>query len=601
MRTRLRKVIEWIKNKELAKKLVMIYFVLIVVPLSIMIYFTLTIFADKLEQKVGDYQLQTLKQLTLRMDAYMEELDRLTLMPYQYEDIITFLNSKREHNQPLTLQEIKDLNSFVTQVFLNGRIDIVGVSLYGEYGASYVVLPESQYVTSYSMDDNVTWLQQESSGDGRSIFAATHNIETVNGIQYPVFSIARELRVFDSGKKLGYIVIDVNPKFIQQILSEVTLGDREEIFVTTTEEELVAVKQKDTMLGELSGLWQLEELEGVTHADLEGERQQIAYVTSSITNWKTVGIVPVTELTKETVLIRNTLLIIGAACVVLAILFSTFLAYRITEPLRSLSKLMRKVERGDLLVTFPVKQWDEVGHLGHTFNMMVSRLSELGYLLYETEIREKDAQITALQSKINPHFLYNTLGSISMYAEIKGNREVVTMTNTLSRLLRYSLNGRKEWVSLHDELNHVKGYMTIQQMRYEDRITFQLDVDDELMDCEVIPLIIQPIVENAINHGIDRGKGYGAINLICRRDHNKLVVTVTDDGIGILEEELSRLQWKLKHSKDIGGSFGNGLLNVHRRIVLHYGETYGLVLQNIEPSGLKVTISLPITTKKISQ
>ncbi|URN92920.1 MAG: sensor histidine kinase [Candidatus Pristimantibacillus lignocellulolyticus] len=600
MRTRMRKVTEWIKNKELAKKLVMIYFVLIVVPLSIMIYFSLTIFSDKLEQKVGDYQLQTLKQLTLRMDAYMEELDRLTMMPYQYENIITFLNSKREHDQPLTLQEIKDLNSFVTQVFLNGRIDIVGVSLFGENGASYVVLPESQYVTNYSMDDKLTWLQQENSMDGRSIFTATHNIETVNGIQYPVFSIARELRVFDSGKKLGYIVIDVNPKFLQQILSEVTLGDREEIFVTTAEEELVAVKQKDTMRGELSGLWQHEELEGVTHADLEGERQQIAYVTSEITNWKTVGIVPVTELTKETVLIRNTLLIIGTACVVLAILFSTFLAYRITEPLRSLTKLMRKVERGDLLVTFPVKQWDEVGHLGHTFNMMVSRLSELGYLLYETEIREKDAQITALQSKINPHFLYNTLGSISMYAEIKGNREVVTMTNTLSRLLRYSLNGRKERVSLQDELNHVKGYMTIQQMRYEDRISFQLQVEDELMDCEVIPLIIQPIVENALNHGIDRGIGYGAIDLICRRDDNKLVVTVSDDGTGILEEELSRLQWKLNHSKDIGGSFGNGLLNVHRRIVLHYGEAYGLSLQNIEPSGLKVTISLPITTKKIS-
>lgn len=600
MRTRMRKVTEWIKNKELAKKLVMIYFVLIVVPLSIMIYFSLTIFSDKLEQKVGDYQLQTLKQLTLRMDAYMEELDRLTMMPYQYENIITFLNSKREHDQPLTLQEIKDLNSFVTQVFLNGRIDIVGVSLFGENGASYVVLPESQYVTNYSMDDKLTWLQQENSMDGRSIFTATHNIETVNGIQYPVFSIARELRVFDSGKKLGYIVIDVNPKFLQQILSEVTLGDREEIFVTTAEEELVAVKQKDTMRGELSGLWQHEELEGVTHADLEGERQQIAYVTSEITNWKTVGIVPVTELTKETVLIRNTLLIIGTACVVLAILFSTFLAYRITEPLRSLTKLMRKVERGDLLVTFPVKQWDEVGHLGHTFNMMVSRLSELGYLLYETEIREKDAQITALQSKINPHFLYNTLGSISMYAEIKGNREVVTMTNTLSRLLRYSLNGRKERVSLQDELNHVKGYMTIQQMRYEDRISFQLEVEDELMDCEVIPLIIQPIVENALNHGIDRGIGYGAIDLICRRDDNKLVVMVSDDGTGILEEELSRLQWKLNHSKDIGGSFGNGLLNVHRRIVLHYGEAYGLSLQNIEPSGLKVTISLPITTKKIS-
>lgn len=152
-------MIGWFKNQELARKLILINFILIVLPLSIMGYFAFTRFAATLEQKVGDYQLQTLKQLTLNIDTYMAELDRLTLMPYQYEQIIAFLESKRMIGQALTLEEIKQLNSFVSQVFLNGRIDIVGVSLFGESGASYVVLPESQYVTNYRLDENAEWLK----------------------------------------------------------------------------------------------------------------------------------------------------------------------------------------------------------------------------------------------------------------------------------------------------------------------------------------------------------------------------------------------------------------------------------------------------------
>lgn len=586
----------WFQNKSLARKLVIIYFILIVIPLCAMIYFTFTLFADKLEEKVGDYQLQTMKQLTLHMDTYMAELDRLTLMPYQYEPIISYLGSQRSLDQPLSLQEIKDLNSFVSQVFLNGRIDIVGVSLYGEKGASYVVLPESQYVTTYRIDENAEWLTYQTLGYGQAIFMATHEITSVNGTKYPVFSIARELRSFDTGKKLGYIVIDVDPKMINQILSQVTLGNEEQLYIATDQMQLVAAKHGMNNLEEISGIWEPNVWEGVTHFELDGRRQQLAYVTSEITGWKTIGTVPVAELIKETNVIRNTVIIIGAICIVLALISSAIVAYRITAPLRGLMKLMRKVERGDLLVAFPVQQWDEVGHLGHTFNKMVSRLSELGYLLYETEIREKDAQIAALQSKINPHFLYNTLGSISMYAEMKGNEEVVVMTNNLSRLLRYSLNGSKETITLKNELDHVSGYMTIQKMRYEERIQFTMSCDEQLKSCNVIPLIIQPLVENAINHGIDKGNGYGCIDLHCYRLDQQLIIQVSDDGLGIPEEQLDKLQQRLKHSKDLGGSFGNGLLNVHRRIVLHYGESYGLTIRNREVSGLEITLTLPIST-----
>ncbi|ANE48199.1 sensor with HAMP domain protein [Paenibacillus swuensis] len=581
---------QWFKDLELARKLIVINIALIVLPLGITGVVAFSSFSDKLEAQVGRYQLQALKQVTLNIDTYMNELNRLSLMPYQYQEILEYLGSDRKEGEPLALEEIEQLNNFVSKVFLNGRVDIMGVSLYGERGASYVVLPESQYITTYKLDDNTEWLEQAKGRFGKPTFITTHEVKSTSGSVYKVFSIARELRNFDSGKTLGYIVIDIDPTAVRNILSQVSLGSKESLYIADRAGDLVIRKERTEVYPELA----LKDTrgEGVAHKNIGGQSLLVAHINSEVTEWTTVGVVPVTELTKDSVVVRNFILLIGTLCISLAVLLTVVIAFRITMPLRKLRSLMRKVEHGELKVSFPVKSGDEVGQLGNAFNLMVSQLNELGYLLYETEIREKDAQIAALQSKINPHFLYNTLGSISMYAEVEGNREIVTMANNLSRLLRYSLSGRKEIVTLKDEIGHVKGYMTIQKMRYQDRISFELEAGDQVLDCQVIPLMIQPLVENAINHGLDKGVGIGAIRLTCQEIDERLIITVADDGIGMPIQELEQLRMRLTQ-KELGETTGNGLLNVHRRIRLHYGEPYGLTFESMPYQGMKVTVTMP--------
>jgi len=185
-----------------------------------------------------------------------------------------------------------------------------------------------------------------------------------------------------------------------------------------------------------------------------------------------------------------------------------------------------------------------------------------------------------------------------MYAEMEGQREIVAMSNNLSRLLRYSLSDNKESVTLQDEIEHVGGYMTIQKMRYEDRIHFTLDIDEEVLACKVIPLMIQPVVENAINHGIDKGIGEGNIRLTGRQADGVLSITVEDDGIGLSKEQLDEIRKRL-NTRELGGKTGNGLLNVHRRILLHYGEPYGLTLESMPYQGLKVVIKLPVMNQNV--
>ncbi|WNS46240.1 sensor histidine kinase [Paenibacillus sp. MMS20-IR301] len=583
----------WFRNLALARKLILINVVFIVLPLGLMGYFAFARFTETTERKVGDYQLQTLKQLTLNIDTYMNELNRLTVMPYQYPKVTEYLATKRAPGEPLTLDEISGLNSFVTQVFLNGRVDILGVSLYGTGGASYVVMPESQYVTTYKLDENVSWLGRFKGHYGQPVYVATHDLSASGGNVYQAFSIVRELRSFDDGVTLGYIVIDVDPKFISEILSKVKLDVKELLYITDDAGQLVVRKDHGEGLAapelkpDMAG-------EGVSHVKSDGEGLLVAHVTSEVTGWTTVGVVPVSSLMKDTEVLRTYIILTGVICVGLALLLYVFIAYRITQPLRKLSRLMRSVERGDLSKAFPVSGTDEVGMLGHSFNGMIAKLSELGYLLYETEIREKDAQIAALQSKINPHFLYNTLGSISMYAELEGSPEIITMSNSLSKLLRYSLSGRKEHVTLQDELDHVGGYMKIQQMRYEERIQFTMIIEPSLLGCQVIPLMIQPLVENAINHALDKGIGQGRITLAADRSDHVLRITVEDDGIGMNADALEALRLHLCSTKDLGGRTGNGLLNVHRRIVLHYGEEYGLFLESMPFQGFKAVLKLPV-------
>ena len=588
---RRRSLAAWFKNLKLAHKLILVNYLLILIPVTAMGLYTFNRFQKTMKENVGKYQLQTVKQLSLNLDTYMNELNRLTLSPYAHKEIMDFIASYREPGQPLSLKEIGTLNSFISSIFLNGRVDIVGVSLYGEKGASYVVLPESQYMTTYKLDESAEWLKKAKEQFGRPTFITPHELQTASGVYYRVLSIARELRSFETGQPLGYIVIDIDPSAVRNILMQSNPGKEESLYVIDARgAEVVRREDDDRIVTEgkpLSG-------DGILQVDGDGRHpMQVAYVTSDVTGWTMVHAVSVEHLMKDSVRVRNSIALAMAVCLGLAMLLSVVIAYRITNPLRILSRLMRKVEKGDLQVTFPVTSRDEIGLVGNTFNTMVSKLSELGYLLYETEIREKDAQIAALQSKINPHFLYNTLGSISMFAELEGSREIVTMANNLSRLMRYSLSRHNETVTLREELHHVNGYMSIQKIRYEDRITFEQAVDDSVLDCRVLPLTIQPMVENAINHGLERGIGSGRIRLAAAEANGVLIISIEDDGIGLNSEELEALRRRLATSRELGGKSGNGLLNVHRRIVLYFGEPYGLQLESEPNRGFKVILTMP--------
>ncbi|KRE36583.1 sensor histidine kinase [Paenibacillus sp. Soil724D2] len=587
-RIQLRNRLQWIKNLPIAAKLIIISFILIAVPLGIASYLTYTSYSASIQKNTGKYQMDVVKELTANIDTYMNELNLLTLLPYQSQQILKYMEAGGS-NANLSFNERVTIEDFTKRVFANGRVDISGLTLYRVSGGTYTAMLEEQANYSLKRVEDEPWYEKVSK-TGKVVYIGTFNkngLDTNN----QVYSFARKIRSVDTGKVLGYLVLDVDKNVIRNKIEAIS-NDKKNIMIVDSEGSMIYKSMEywidsDKLLPYKGA--------GTVVYKQDKDTELLSYYTSPFTGWTMIEMVPLATLLQDTVYVKNYIILIGAVCLLLAFIIFTIFALRITNPISELRNLMKKVVVGDLHVSIPISSRDEIGQLSQSFNIMVSKLSDLGYRLYESEIREKNAQISALQSQINPHFLYNTLGSISMYAEIQGNREVVKMTNNLSKLLRYSINSHKSQVPLNLELDHVKGYMAIQQIRFEDKIQFHVNIEPELLSYSVIRFILQPIVENSIVHGIDKGNGYGNIILTGKKQEDHMLITIQDDGAGMSAVQLQNLlDKKFDFASAEEGTGGHGLMNVHRRIALRYGNQYGIKIESSLKQGTTIFLTLPL-------
>ncbi|MDQ0877882.1 two-component system sensor histidine kinase YesM [Paenibacillus sp. V4I3] len=588
-RIQLKNRLQWIKNLPIAVKLIVISFILIAVPLGIASYLTYTSYSASIQKNTGKYQMDVVKELTANIDTYMNELNLLTLLPYQSQQILKYLEAGGQSASNLSFNERVTIEDFTKRVFANGRLDISGVTLYRVSGGTYSAMLEEQANYSIKSVEDEPWYEKVSK-TGKIVYIGTFN-KTALDTNNQVYSFARKIRSVDTGKVLGYLVLDVDKNVIRNKIEAIS-NEKKNIMIVDNEGSMI---YKSMEYGIDSDKLLPYKGAGTVVYKQNNDTELLSYYTSPFTGWTMIEMVPLATLLQDTVYVRNYIILIGAVCLLLAFIIFTIFALRITNPISELRNLMKKVVVGDLHVSIPISSRDEIGQLSQSFNIMVSKLSDLGYRLYESEIREKNAQISALQSQINPHFLYNTLGSISMYAEIQGNREVVKMTNNLSKLLRYSINSHKSQVPLNMELEHVKGYMAIQQIRFEEKIQFHVNIEPELLSYSVIRFILQPIIENSIVHGIDKGNGYGNIILTGKKQEDNMLITIQDDGAGMSAVQLQNLldkKFDLASSEE--GTGGHGLMNVHRRIALRYGNQYGIKIESSLQQGTIIFLTLPL-------
>lgn len=292
-------------------------------------------------------------------------------------------------------------------------------------------------------------------------------------------------------------------------------------------------------------------------------------------------------------MLRFSVIVFGGIFI-LILLLSYYIPLSITRPIRRLSEVTDQVAKGDLSVRSDVRTGTEVAMLNDSLNSMIDKINELLEQVKKEQIRLRKAEFELLQSQINPHFLYNTLDTIVWLAESGEQKEVVSMVGSLSDFFRASLNQGKDIVSIKEELLHVRSYLEIQQVRYQDILQYEIHVSEELEKYMIPKITIQPLVENALYHGIKNKRGKGKIVITGLKEKNSLFLIVEDNGIGIRKEQLLQVRNKI-NGKALEGKDSFGLYNVNERIRLNFGEGYGIFVESCYGEGTTIKVKLPCT------
>ncbi|SFF18572.1 two-component system, sensor histidine kinase YesM [Paenibacillus algorifonticola] len=426
--------------------------------------------------------------------------------------------------------------------------------------------------------------------------------------QHNVISIMATVKQQITHEVIGFIVIDLDDSIIERYCENITLGESGYVYVVDQAGNPIFLPSAMTSLAkaqppaDLSTQLALQQNSYVDYSN--GRPKFVAFTTSSTTGWKIVGSVPLQEIVAEANEIRQLIIISVLLSIVFAITLHYFITARLTRPIQLLKSKMRLAAGGFLEVKVQPSGHDEIADLGNSFNIMLEKIKRLLKQSIEEQEHLQKAELRTLQAQINPHFLYNTLDSIVWMAEAGRSGQVIQLVQALSRFFRISLNRGRDWIALKDELEHVQSYLIIQQMRYRDILEYELDVPEALKDLPILKMTLQPIVENALYHGIKNKRGKGLIRITAYASHDSDVyLMIEDNGIGMKPERLAELReaLRMQHIPEETGSEvsgGFGLHNVQQRLRLYYGEAYTVIVESEDQLGTKVTIRIPMERMK---
>ena len=545
------------------------------------------------------YTRTIVRQTNQNIDSYIDYMDNIATMVSGSRDTQTFLYNKDEE----TLQVSECRQRLVEQfrTILKSRNDIRNIGLIQKDG-NRLFNNGGQQKNAYLDLDTQAWYKNAITSN-RSVLTSSHVQHVIRGERPWVITVSRGVRNFTgSGNREGVVFIDLNYSAISELCDQNSIGSKGYVFLLDQDGNVVYHPQQQQLYNEL----QTENIDLVMNTDKEtlmdgsGDNARIYTISrSERTGWTVVGCTNVAELLKDSKKARSIYVLVAAILVVVALVLSNFIARNITRPLQQLRDSMARVQEGDFgAAEVEVTSRNEVGSLTRSFNVMTSRIQELmKQNIYEQQQKRK-SELKALQSQINPHFLYNTLDSIIWMAEGKKNEEVVVMTASLARLLRQSISNEEEQVPIGQEVEYARSYLTIQKMRYKDKLEFQIQVDAQIMRVPIIKLVLQPLIENAIYHGLKYKEGKGLLIVRGYREGENAVLQIKDNGAGMDEQTLSHIFEKHKVNYR---SNGVGVYNVQKRLQLYYGMDYGITYSSKQGEGTTASIVIPMNVIPMKQ
>jgi len=582
------------KVKSISFKLLIYFLLLILFPIFTVSLLGNYYYTKTIEVETNTHTVQMIDQVNKNVEFYLKNMENIIYFLSKDPQVNKFLKSKFDsiEEKQIAKTEVKR----ILKSFSGAHLEMAGIMIVNsndEFISNEMskisrepFSKDAWYKLAYSTPDTI---QLISKPIGR-------NIKTYkNYSSDSVLSLSKAILDPVNGEFLGTILIDLKLETIKKIIADITLGKNGFLYVIGGDGDIVYAPV-NAVIYRVNNKW-LDNPSNSIMREINQKSYQIVYKHSEYTNFKTVGVFSLNETLKVVRNIRYYIVGIGFVTMFLAIIVALFFTKSIVKPLKKMGRLMRKVEEGDLNIRFQTKSSDEIGQLGDSFNKMVDEIRNLIQMVYVEQKSKREAELKILQAQIKPHFLYNTLDTIQWMAQGHGANDIVELVAALTNLFRIGINKGNEMITVKEELEHVKSYLIIQKLRYEDKLDYTIELEEDILEFRVIKLILQPLVENAIYHGIKERRGAGKIIISARRHEKDLCFMISDNGAGMSEERLEELSNMLESDKQGEANPGYGTFNVQSRIRLTFGSEYGIKFESKLGVGTTVNVYHPIIEK----
>lgn len=408
-----------------------------------------------------------------------------------------------------------------------------------------------------------------------------------------VLPIGRAIKDYTSGETVGYILVNLNGRKVIDKIKEMKLGETGSFMVVNPEGRIMVSADTDNIGSVVANKELLNHITKDDHIEFEFQQEEIPYygVKQSLSNgWQLVGAVPVHEITDRLSALHRNILMSFGIFTLLGIGMGLVIANRVTRPVKQLTRGMKLVQKGDLKVRTDVNTNDEFGLMSHQFNKMITDINVLMQQVTEEQQRKQEAELRAAVHRINPHFLFNTLGTIRWLIKYGQSEQAYEGISALTRLLEANMGRKGNFVTIAEELSVIEKYLVILEMRYHKRFELDIALDPEAAELLVPRMLIQPLVENAVFHGIVPKGTDGEIGIEVRGDGEAVIITVTDDGIGLPPEKESVIE-SVEKAVDEGHA-GIGLHHVYECARLYFGHGSDVTIEAREEGGTMARIVL---------
>ncbi|HEY8349773.1 MAG TPA: sensor histidine kinase [Clostridia bacterium] len=596
------------RDMPIRNKLIISFLALIILPAITIGIFSFYTSQRLLKQKTEQYTNDILMETGENVDVKLREIERIS---FQIVSNMTIQEALKKANMGIKDEYEKIFVERAIDSQLKGFVplylDIASAQVISLSGTVYYVNPGS---VTIDISDSEKRILEEHKG-GAVWFGTNPSSQTIR--------VGRAINSIVNQELIGYEIIQIRESSVHDIYRRTDLFKSGDILITDLDGRIISHKDKsklDEFIGDVAaGLTKDSIYNSFTTVGIDGTSNYVASRSINNGQWRMIAIIPTEQYERDIILLRYWILGICGACCIMSLLLSLRISDSISRPLRNLSEMMNKVGKGNFDVSIQPYSNDEVGVLSEHFNKMVQQVQKLIQEVYQEQYLKQKAELKSLRAQINPHFLYNTLESINWMARTRNVPEIGDMVKALGDLMRASISG-DDFVTLNDEITNITNYLKIQKFRYGDRLGVCIGISPDIGQIIVPKLILQPIVENSIVHGLEEKLEDGHIKISGKLENGDVVIMICDDGVGMEKEKADHLNRlfseyhegtlvsggsaKVDIRKDIGSKDDMhthiGLINVDRRIKMYYGAGYGLSISSVLGEGTSVKAVLPART-----